>query len=198
MPVSKAYQEKRTAILEKGMTLLWRKGFNATSVKDIVDEASIPKGSFYHYFNSKEDFVLKALSYYYEMNVGPGLEILKEASIPPRERLINYYRNRMEFMTEKMSCERGCMAGNLASEIAEHSEPLRLALLKQHQTLIQTIASVIEEAQQKGSVSSEMNARDLAEFIEDASKGALTSMKELQSAYPLENHFSMIQKLLFV
>ena len=47
---------KSDFLLEKGIELLWSKGYNATSVNNIVKEANIPKGSFYFYFNSKEDF----------------------------------------------------------------------------------------------------------------------------------------------
>jgi TetR/AcrR family transcriptional repressor of nem operon len=55
------HEIKAEALLDKGMPLLWSKGYNATSVNDIVQVAGIPKGSFYFYFDSKEDFAVKAI-----------------------------------------------------------------------------------------------------------------------------------------
>ena len=61
------HKVKADALLDKGMGLLWSKGYNATSVNDIVKEAGIPKGSFYFYFESKEDFAVKAIDRYFNL-----------------------------------------------------------------------------------------------------------------------------------
>ena len=49
-------EDTRTRLIEGGMALFGQKGYNATGIKDITDAAGVPKGSFYNYFASKEDF----------------------------------------------------------------------------------------------------------------------------------------------
>ena len=192
------FEEKMRKILEEGINLLWSNGYHATSVNDIVKAAGIPKGSFYHYFDSKEDFVIKALEIYFERQFGPVKEIIKAPGISPRQRLLNFYQNRLDVMKREMNCTKGCMASNLASEVAEHSESVRTTLLLHHKTIIDLISEVIAEAQSEGEVNNTINARDLAEFIEDAGKGAMTSMKEMNDAYPLDNHFQMVKNHLLI
>ena len=62
------HDAKADFLLEKGTELLWSKGYNATSVNDIVKAADIPKGSFYFYFDSKEDFYVQAIKKYFDTN----------------------------------------------------------------------------------------------------------------------------------
>ncbi|MBL4709818.1 MAG: helix-turn-helix transcriptional regulator [Flavobacteriales bacterium] len=57
------------------MEIMWSKGYNATSVNDIVKAAEVPKGSFYFYFKSKEDFAIKALEKYFSMHFTPANKI---------------------------------------------------------------------------------------------------------------------------
>jgi TetR/AcrR family transcriptional repressor of nem operon len=58
------------------------------------------------------------------------------------------------------------------------------------------IADVIEEAQNDGDISKAIKSKDLAEFIEDAGKGAMTTMKEMKSSYPIDNLMNIIKSVL--
>ena len=82
---------KSEVLLEKGMEILWSKGYNGTSVNDIVKAADVPKGSFYFYFDSKEDFVIKALRKYFALMFSPGRKILTDTTISPKKRLVKFY-----------------------------------------------------------------------------------------------------------
>ena len=59
----KTKKGKKDALIEAGKGIMLRKGYHGTGVKEIVDAAGVPKGSFYNYFKSKEDFVLSAMEY---------------------------------------------------------------------------------------------------------------------------------------
>jgi len=63
---------KADFLLDKGIELLWSKGYNATSVNDIVKAAEVPKGSFYFYFDSKEDFAVRAIEKYFNSHFYPA------------------------------------------------------------------------------------------------------------------------------
>ena len=187
---------KADALLEKGIELLWSKGYNATSVNDIVKIAGIPKGSFYFYFESKEDFVIKAIDKYFNMMFTPAREILENKSISPKQRLLDFHEYRVSVLKNEMGCKMGCMACNIGNEMAEHNENLRNAILVKEQMILSIITDTIQEAQDYGEINNSMKAEDLAAFIEDAGKGAMVSMKESQSSYPIDNVMNMIRNIL--
>ena len=186
---------KADALLEKGMELLWSKGYNATSVNDIVKTVGIPKGSFYFYFDSKEDFTLKAIEKYFTMQFAPGREILQNKSISPRQRLLDFYEYRYTVLKKEMNCKMGCLASNLGNEMAEHNENIRTTILKREEQILHLITEVIKEAQDYGEMDDAMDASDIAAFIEDAGKGSMVSMKEMNNSYPIDNYMNMIRHL---
>ena len=187
---------KAHALLEKGMELLWSKGYNATSVNDIVKHAGIPKGSFYFYFDSKEDFVVKALDKYFTIMFTPASEILENKSVSPKQRLLDFHEYRINVLKDDMNCKMGCMACNIGSEMAEHNEKIRTTILAKEQMILSKITHTIQEAQDLGEIKNPMKAVDLAAFIEDAGKGAMVSMKEMKSSYPIDNLMNMIKNIL--
>ncbi len=190
------HKVKADFLLDKGMALLWSKGYNATSVNDIVKEAGIPKGSFYFYFESKEDFAVKAIERYFTLMFTPAREILENKSISPKQRLLDFHEFRHSILKNEMDCKMGCMACNLGSEMAEHNEKIRTAILEKEQLVLSIITEVIQEAQDYGEIDNSMNAKDIAAFIEDAGKGAMVSMKEMKSSYPIDNLMNIIRNIL--
>ena len=187
---------KADFLLEKGMEILWSKGYNGTSVNDIVKAADIPKGSFYFYFDSKEDFVIKALRKYFTQMYGPIRKILNDSSISPKSRIIQFYEYRMDVLRKELNFEKGCMACNIGNEVSEHNENIRKAVLSIHDEVIQSLVDVGKEAQEVGELDPSIDVKSLFEFIEDAGKGAMISMKEMKSAYPVENMMKMVKSIL--
>lgn len=187
---------KADFLLEKGIALLWSKGYNATSVNDIVKAAEVPKGSFYFYFDSKEDFAVRAIEKYFDSHFYPALEVLQDESFAPKQRLLNFYDFRSSILKDELDCKMGCMGCNLASEMAEHNEAIRNIIVQKGELVKGHISQVIEAAQNQGEISNTMDARNLTEFIEDAGKGAMTTMKEMQSSYPIDNFMNMIKSVL--
>lgn len=196
MTTTLKHELKADFLLDKGMALLWSKGYNATSVNDIVKAAGIPKGSFYFYFNSKEDFTVQALEKYFNAQVPLMLEILKNQMVSAKQRLIDFYQYRIDTLKNDLNCTMGCMACNLASEMAEHNEAIRKIIASKGELVKDHIAETIEEAQKNEEISNKIKARDLAEFIEDAGKGAMTTMKEMKSAYPIDNLMNIVKSIL--
>ncbi|MEW7292395.1 TetR/AcrR family transcriptional regulator [Aquimarina sp. 2304DJ70-9] len=190
------HEIKADALIEKGMMLLWSKGYNATSVNDIVKEAGVPKGSFYFYFDSKEDFAVKSIEKYFDMQFPPALEILQNKSVSPRQRVIDFYEFHSKVLKEEFDCKMGCMGCNLANEMAEHNEAIRNAINTKTEMIKAHITQVIKEAQKLGEVDSNIEASDLVAFMEDAGKGAMITMKAMNSAYPIDNFTKMVRMIL--
>ncbi len=190
------HDAKADFLLEKGMEILWSKGYNGTSVNDIVKAAEVPKGSFYFYFESKEDFAVKAINKYFDTHFIPAKGILDDESIMPKQRLLNFYEFRIRILKDEMECKMGCMACNLANEMAEHSENIRKAILVKEQLVLSLIAGVIQKAQELGEIKNPMEASVIAAFIEDAGKGAMISMKQMKSAESIDNFMDVVKKVL--
>jgi len=190
------HDAKADFLLQKGMEILWSKGYNGTSVNDIVKAANVPKGSFYFYFESKEDFAVKAIDKYFSMMFTPARTILENKSLSPKQRLLDFHEFRVDVLKNEMDCKMGCMACNLGSEMAEHNEKIRTAILIKEQMVLSLITDVIQEAKDLGEIKNMMSAEDIAAFIEDAGKGAMVSMKEMKSSYPIDNFMNMIRNVL--
>lgn len=193
---SAKHDAKADFLLEKGMEILWSKGYNATSVNDIVKAADVPKGSFYFYFDSKEDFAVRAIDKYFSLMFTPAKVILDDRSKSPKTRLLNFHQYRIDVLKDEMGCKMGCMACNLGSEMAEHSEKIRQAIVLKEQFVLSIITEVIQEAKDIGEITNPMKAEDIASFIEDAGKGAMVSMKERSSCYPIDNLMNMTKQVL--
>ena len=95
MQKSSKQEIKADFLLEKGIELLWANGYNATSVNDIVMAAGVPKGSFYFYFDSKEDFAVKAIDKYFSEVVKPTFDILDKRDLRAKERILAFYEYRV-------------------------------------------------------------------------------------------------------
>jgi len=189
------HEAKADFLLDKGIEALWCKGYNGTSVNDIVKAAGVPKGSFYFYFESKEDFVVKALNRYFNQMFAPAEEILNEINVSAKQRLINFYEFRNNVMIEEMQCKLGCLGSNLGNEMSEHSENIRNTILQLENRVKRNIVNVFIEAQDTNEIASKYDAKDVVDFIEDAGKGALITMKEKQSAEPLEIFLKFVKNL---
>jgi TetR/AcrR family transcriptional repressor of nem operon len=196
MSTTLKHDEKANFLLEKGTELLWSKGYNATSVNDIVKSAEIPKGSFYFYFDSKEDFAVKAIHRYFDQNLQMIFTILNSDEPSPRQRLMNFHDFRASVLRDELGYSGGCMACNIGNEMSEHSEKIRNAIQSKENILIDAIANVIKLGQDAGEIDASFDARDMASFLEDAGKGAMISMKETNSPYPIENFLRMAKRLL--
>ncbi|MCX2681397.1 TetR/AcrR family transcriptional regulator [Galbibacter sp. EGI 63066] len=196
MTTSVKHKEKSDYLLEKGLDILWHKGYNGTSVNDIVKAADVPKGSFYFYFDSKEDFAVKALERYYELKRVDTADCLDELGVKAVDRIYGYYELRVNIMKDQLQCKHGCMACNIGNEMAEHSEKIRKVIVNFQDRVRAHITSIVTQAQENGEIKSDLYPENIVDFMEDAYKGMLTSMKESQSPEPLDNFLYFLKHMI--
>lgn len=157
----------REKLLLAGLDQFHRAGFNGSSVEDITDLAGVPKGSFYNHFESKEDLAAEVVDRYCEL--GPSA-LLRDTAVSPVKRLKRYFTA----LTETESgCKKGCLLGNFSSELADHSEAVRVRLATAFDEWLQLIASVIKEGQEAGEVDSKLKPEQLAGVLLSAFEGSL-------------------------
>src|SRR5437870_3897626 len=115
---------KKDYLIDAGLTVMATRGYNGTSIKDIVDAAEVPKGSFYTYFKSKEDFAIAALEKVADERMQKGRKLLSDRDIAPLERLTLYFTESINRIEAELNG--GCFIGNMCQEMSDSSEAIRL------------------------------------------------------------------------
>jgi TetR/AcrR family transcriptional regulator, transcriptional repressor for nem operon len=184
-------RDVRADILCAGAELIHRQGFNRTGLKEILDAAGVPKGSFYFYFKSKEDFGQALIEHFRETSGKVFRTILEDRSLSPLERLKRLYALRRERF-EQSGCERGCAIGNMAQEISDLSPAMRECVSRAFAGLGSGIADLLSQARDAGEIPADVDPARTAEFILDAWEGALTRMKAEKNVEPLARFEDMV------
>ncbi|MBN1471591.1 MAG: TetR family transcriptional regulator C-terminal domain-containing protein [Syntrophaceae bacterium] len=173
----------REEIIRKGAELIHAQGFNATGLQQILQAAAIPKGSFYFYFKSKEDFGLEIINYFNSTISGVLANYLGDKKIPPIERVEKLFEF-FETVYQNNGYTLGCPIGNLSLELADTNDRLRAHLDGVIKSLIAQIESCLQEAQLDKSIPANLNPADVARFIFYGFEGALLHMKVVKNIEP--------------
>jgi len=181
-----ARTETRDRILRVGAEIIHRRGFNNTGIQEILRAAEVPKGSFYFYFRSKNDFGLRLVDYYEGYLLRRLDAHLAKTELSPLARLRGFFVEfRLAF--EGDQCRGGCPVGNLAQEMGDLDETFRLRLNQVFEALRERIAAALQQAYQQLELPAGVEATDLAGFILNSWQGAILHMKVAKSIAPLES-----------
>ena len=180
-----ASTDKKQHLLESGMAVIFRQGYNGTGVQDIVDAAGVPKGSFYNYFDSKEAFAVEGLTRLAEQAQVCARATLADPAVAPLTRVVNYFESSLQYQAEN-GFSGGCIIGNLCQEMADGSEAMRERINELMCAKVKMIAQCLSEAQTRGEFPTDRDASDSAEFIFYAWEGALMRMKATKNDEPLQ------------
>ena len=122
-------RDTRNDIIKVGMELIATQGYSATGIGVVLRLARVPKGSFYHYFPSKEEFGLAVIDRFAEGYERFLCGFLQEQGVTPLSRLRNYLQAvAVAVGLEEKGCVRGCLIGSLGQELAAQNETFRLRL----------------------------------------------------------------------
>ncbi|WP_165395227.1 TetR/AcrR family transcriptional regulator [Flagellimonas allohymeniacidonis] len=180
-------------ILDVGMQLMLEKGYNKLGINEVLDTAEIPKGSFYYYFKSKEDFGLKVIQYYSANTLQFVKQHLEDKSKDPRARLIDFFEGMKPIYQEKAYKE-GCLLGNCSLELSDQAESFRNLVSNELNQWQSAIEACITEGQKSGSIKSGETAKDLANFILNSWEGALLRMKASKNPESYNNFVYFLDK----
>ena len=188
--------DKRDLILAKGAEVMTRRGYHGAGVQEIVQAAGVPKGSFYHYFASKEDFALQALQQVYQPRLARYAEALSNPALSPRERILGYYAELVEHFARQERLEYHCFIGSLSFEMAELCPAIAKRLSAILTQSVELLTACLEQARDAGEIAADCDCAVLAEFISNAWEGALLRMKVSGSVAPLQMFFQQLERLL--
>jgi TetR/AcrR family transcriptional regulator, transcriptional repressor for nem operon len=175
----------RENLLAAGLDLIHARGFAASGVKDITDAASVPKGSFYAYFPSKEAFAAAILEYYWA-DIETRLLPMLEADGSAQERITRFF-HALADEHEANDFLLGCLIGNMSLELAGSSEPVRNELVSILERWGGALAACVRSGRLgSGDVRRDLDAGELASQLIEAWEGAALHGKVTRSRIPYD------------
>lgn len=186
-------QATRDKLLEQGLLSFIAQGFHGTGIKEILVEVGVPKGSFYNYFESKDDFGAQVIELY-SRRFHAQLDEVIQADGDPLENLRAFFSSEVERLDRDGS---GCLLGNLGAEISTTNAALRAALARGTAGTRNRFARIISEAQRNGRIRTDVTAEQLACILFATWQGALIRMQTDASVEPLEECCELLLGPLF-
>lgn len=140
--------DTRTRLLEAAHTLIWQNSYSGVSVDDICRRANVNKGSFYHFFPSKNSLAIAALEDHWQQ-MEPDIQKMLTANASPKEKIkmmaqFIYDQQKQRFDEIGHVC--GCPYASLGSEMSMQDETLRQAVERKLENAIRFIEQVLREA----------------------------------------------------
>src|SRR5277367_3803401 len=172
-------------LLSDGLRVVHQRGFGASSVRDIVQAAGVPQGSFTNHFASKEAFGLEILERYHDMTSAAVTATLRNDSLPPLRRLRAWIDGQLEYL-RKDDMRRGCLYGNLSAEASEESEAIRSRIASVFAENQASVAYCLDAAISAGELAPNADVQELAGFIVSSLQGAILVAKAQRSPIPVE------------
>jgi TetR/AcrR family transcriptional regulator, transcriptional repressor for nem operon len=166
------------------MAMLLERGYAGLSVQDLLDRTELPKGSFYHHFESKEDMALQAVEMYTAIGHGLLDECLQADDRPALERVRYFFERLGEFYGTQGYL--GCLLGALGQELSGASDVFRRKIEECVESLAARIAGGLAEAQREGDLPADADPRELANVLVNAWEGAALRSRLTRSAAPLK------------
>ena len=169
-------RDTRELLLRAGLEALTEKGFAATGIDEILRRVEVPKGSFYHYFKSKEAFgaeLIERYGLYFERKLARHLT---NESLPPLDRLRAFIAEAQAGII-KYDYQRGCLIGNLGQEMGALPESFRVLLNGVFIDWQAHVARCLSEAQAVGDISKNLNCKQIAAFFWIGWEGAVLRSK---------------------
>jgi TetR/AcrR family transcriptional repressor of nem operon len=176
--------DNRQLILDNGRRLMAGKGFSAVGLNEILSATGVPKGSFYHYFGSKDAYGEALLeSYFVDYLADLDGSLARPGTMA--DRLMGYWRHWQE--TQSFSDYQGrCLAVKLGAEVTDLSEAMRSALHRGTSAVIDRLRRAVVVGVSEGSLSIDGNAEDVARSLYQIWMGASVMAKIVRTTQPFD------------
>ncbi|WP_394549530.1 TetR/AcrR family transcriptional regulator [Pantoea sp. SGAir0183] len=176
--------ETREHLLTTGESLCLQRGFTGMGLSQLLNQAQIPKGSFYYYFPSKEAFGVALLERYFVRYLQNLEQQLFQPAGSAGERLLAHFRHALDLF-ERQGNIVGCLSVKLSAEVCDLSEPMRIALQQGASHVIAAYAKALTQAQHEEDLSLPSPPEQLAELLYVLWLGASLQSKLSRNAQPI-------------
>jgi TetR/AcrR family transcriptional repressor of nem operon len=182
-------QTTRENLIEVGLGLIHSAGYTATGINQVLEAAKVPKGSFYHHFTTKDEFVMEVVRRYAAGEQERWEKLLDDSNLSPLKKLRRYFKDLIATYGRRGGPIAGCLLGNLSLEVAGQNTEIRNLLRQAFDAWQDAIAKTIREAVEKQELPKTTKADDLAALLVNGWEGAQVRAKSEQSDKPLELFF---------
>lgn len=182
--------DTRNALVWCGTELLTERGFQITGIDEVLKRVGVPKGSFYHYFKSKEHFGHAVIDNYETYYAKKMDRIFNDYSQSPLQRLVNFTVNAKNGMV-KFDFKRGCLIGNLGQELAALDTQFRERLEGVLLSWEKRVADCLREAIDIGELAPGQDPQALSRFFWVGWEGAILRSKLMRSLEPIDQFTSI-------
>lgn len=189
-PGSARRADKRALLIDIGTAIFTQKGFSSTGLDEIVQAAEVPKGSFYYYFGSKDEYAIEVIRNYGRYFSRKLERILEDPGRSPLERL-KAFTKEASAGVQRFEFKRGCLIGNLGQEMASLEENFRIVLLEVIHDWRKRFKACLDEAKTAGEIATPVDSAALSQFFWSAWEGAVLCAKLERSTAPLDNVSSL-------
>jgi TetR/AcrR family transcriptional repressor of nem operon len=176
--------ETKRRLLEAGLELMLQRGYSGLAVQDVLDQTDVPKGSFYHHFESKQDMALQAIDLYTAMGHELLDRCLATGHQPALEQLGAFFRQLVALYRQQGYL--GCLLGALGQELSGTSEVFRRKIEQCLASLSSRIAECLEQAKLAGDLPPKADSARLADILLNAWEGAALRSRLLRDPEPLD------------
>lgn len=187
----------RSTILATGQRIMAGKGYSAVGLNEILGAAGVPKGSFYHYFSSKDAFGEAMLQSYFDNYLAEIDAILAQDGLTMAQRLMNYWL--MWQASQSIdNCQGKCLAVKLGAEVADLSDAMRAVLRKGTEGIVSRLARAIAAGVNEGSLAVEGDPAVVASSLYQLWLGASLMVKIARTAQPFETALASTRQMLHI
>ncbi len=166
-------------------------------LSELLKEAHVSKGAFYHHFSSKEVFGVALIEDYFSHNFDSMSALLENDEYCAKERILNYLQELQRTQSVKAS-ERPCLVVKLSAEVAGLSELMRLALQAGCNEVVVRLTACLAAGQTDGSIAKEIASDNLAKTLYYLWLGACLANALVKDDSPLETAMEQSRRLLSV
>ncbi|NMX59507.1 TetR/AcrR family transcriptional regulator [Pseudomonas edaphica] len=185
----------RQVILDTAQVIVGRKGFSAVGLNEILQAAEVPKGSFYHYFNSKDAFGVVLLDSYFDHYVNGMQQLFNQPELSGFAKLMRYWQSWVDNQTGCTDTGK-CLAVKLGAEVSDLSEPMRLALQRGTARTIELLAQALQHGIEDGSLQAQPHPESLARRLYALWLGTSVMSKITRTSAPFDEALLLTQHLL--
>ena len=185
----------RQVILDTAQVIVGRKGFSAVGLNEILQAAEVPKGSFYHYFNSKDAFGVVLLDSYFDHYVNGMQQLFNQPGLSGFAKLMRYWQSWVDNQTGCTDTGK-CLAVKLGAEVSDLSEPMRLALQRGTARTIELLAQALQHGIEDGSLQAQPHPESLARRLYALWLGTSVMSKFTRTSAPFDEALLLTQHLL--
>lgn len=194
-PAIQEPSDVRQSIVATGQRIMAGKGFSAVGLNEILTAAGVPKGSFYHYFASKEAFGEALLERYFEDYLADLDETLRQPGLTMAQRLMHYWRQWQETQSSA-ECQGKCLAVKLGAEVADLSDAMRASLERGTSGITDRLGRAIQAGVAEGSLAISGDPNGVAQSLYQLWLGASVMVKIVRHPRPFETAMTTTRQIL--